>query len=193
MRITANAVASAVEAAWASLVVRAGTRPGVSKPSTYTRLRWKDKLSSRPFASGSHPVFARYEANSYPYMDSSERDWGNVRQTYERPTGELSTRVHSRRGSYDPRWPAARSAHPKGTLFITAWAARCRPDRRERGRVQSDRRIDHEHVGVPCDVLHAGPRSKVLFRDRPPAATNGDPLADVTIDTPTSGATKRQG
>ena len=99
MRITANAVRNQLSKLQASnLVVRTGTRPGVSKPSTLYAITLEGQTQ---FSTMYLPVLTQFfrvtEAKSSPrQLDSFMTETGaQLAHRYARPTGDLKARVHS--------------------------------------------------------------------------------------------------
>lgn len=99
MRITPNAVRNQLSKLQASnLVVRTGTRPGVSKPSTVYAITLEGQTQ---FSTIYLPVLTQFfrvtEAKSSPrQLDSFMTETGaQLAQRYPRPTGDLKARVHS--------------------------------------------------------------------------------------------------
>ena len=99
MRITPNAVRNQLSKLQAAnLVVRTGTRPGVSKPSTVYAITLEGQTQ---FSTIYLPVLTQFfrvtEAKSSPRQLNSfmTQTGGQLANRYPRPTGDLKTRVHS--------------------------------------------------------------------------------------------------
>jgi DeoR family suf operon transcriptional repressor len=155
MRVTDNAVRNQLSKLLsASLVVRAGTRPGVSKPSTVYAITLEGQTQ---FSTICLPVLTQFlrvtEANSSSrQLDSFMTETGaQLARRYERPAGDLRTRVHSAARLLTTLGGLPPEVHTRnGTLFITSLGCPLSPLTAENeAACKVIEGLISEHVGVP--------------------------------------------